>query len=288
MHHEWIVLGGTIGGLLVLAGLLHALKRLGPLGRALGGACSRAPMLDLIVYLFTVVPPLAGLAHGLFWQLGAVRTTGLFFLGIAGQVIALILWTILHELRHRARTRNRPRIVTQLNHMVGPVQNFVAVYWTALAVPIFAFIRLGELIIYPPLTWLVKLPKYRMGQWVNVSRQKFDGLVGHDLIWCLYCDWMTGVWSLGSEMLRNIESFWCPIRFGNKDKCENCKLDFPDVIAAWAPADSSIERAAGVLKEQYPGPDGTFSWFGHPSRGSGAGRNDTPTPLTRDGRSLNP
>ena len=37
-------------------------------------------------------------------------------------------------------------------------------------------------------------------------------VIGHALIWCLYCDWMTGVWSLGTEMLRNVESFWYPIR----------------------------------------------------------------------------
>ena len=35
---------------------------------------------------------------------------------------------------------------------------------------------------------------YKQAEWVNVSRTKFDGLVGHDLIWCLYCDWR---WSDG-------------------------------------------------------------------------------------------
>ena len=47
---------------------------------------------------------------------------------------------------------------------------------------------------------------------------KVEGLVGHDRIWCLYCDWMTGVWSLGTEMLRNVESFWCPLRFSSDAK----------------------------------------------------------------------
>jgi hypothetical protein len=102
-------------------------------------------------------------------------------------------------------------------------------------VPIFAAARIGQYLVYPPLTWLVRLPKYNTAEWISVSRHKFEGLVGHDLIWCLYCDWMTGVWSLGTEMLRNVESFWCPIRFRSDKKCENCTLDFPDVDNGWAP-----------------------------------------------------
>ncbi|MBK7405799.1 MAG: hypothetical protein IPJ41_14560 [Phycisphaerales bacterium] len=98
-------------------------------------------------------------------------------------------------------------------------------WWTALAVPVFWVIRVAECIVYPPLTWLVRLPKYKPAEWVNVSRHKFEGLVGHDLIWCL-CDWMTGIWALGGEMLRNVETFWCPIRFDSAKKCENCKHDF--------------------------------------------------------------
>jgi len=99
-----------------------------------------------------------------------------------------------------------------------------------------------------------------------VSRHKFDGLVGHDLIWCLYCDWMTGVWSLGTEMLRNVESFWCPIRFRSDKKCENCTLDFPDLDNGWAPADGTMADAVKVHAEKYPGPDGVNAWFGHPTR----------------------
>jgi hypothetical protein len=95
--------------------------------------------------------------------------------------------------------------------------------------------------------------------WVNVSRQKFEGLVGHDLIWCLYCDWMTGVWSLGTEMLRNVESFWCPIRFYNGKKCENCAIDFPDVNAGWVPADGTMSEVANTIERMYG--DGDRRWF---------------------------
>src|SRR5262249_57508799 len=107
--------------------------------------------------------------------------------------------------------------------------------------------RMAELFLYPPIASLTGLPKYNGAEWVNVSRQKFSGLVGHDLIWCLYCDWMTGIWSLGSEMLRNVESFWCPIRFYEGKKCENCKIDFPDIAVGWVPADGSMADIAATI-----------------------------------------
>jgi hypothetical protein len=133
-------------------------------------------------------------------------------------------------------------------------------------VPLFTLIRIGEYFIYPPLTWLIRLPKYDDAQWVNVSRQKFNGLVGWDLIWCLYCDWMTGIWSLGSEMLRNVESFWCPIRFSSTNKCDNCSIDFPDVNTHWAKADGTMADVTAILDKQYPGPNGDNQWYSHPAR----------------------
>jgi hypothetical protein len=131
--------------------------------------------------------------------------------------------------------------------------------------------------VYPPLTWLVRLPRYRSSEWVNVSRQKFDGLVGHDLIWCLYCDWMTGVWSLGTEMLRNVESFWCPIRFASPEKCANCRVDFPDIEGGWVAADGEMADVVGVLTDRYPGPKGDNAWFGHPTRLTVEGRETAST-----------
>ncbi|MEZ6162889.1 MAG: hypothetical protein R3B67_00435 [Phycisphaerales bacterium] len=100
-----------------------------------------------------------------------------------------------------------------------------------------------------------------------MSRHKFDGLVGHDLIWCLYCDWMTGVWSLGSEMLRNVESFWCPIRFLDDKKCANCSVDFPDVMNAWVPSDGSMGDVTELLERKYAGLGSGTPWFGHPEQG---------------------
>jgi hypothetical protein len=126
-------------------------------------------------------------------------------------------------------------------------------------------IRLAQVLVYPILIWTVDFPSYKQGDWVNVSRHKFAGLIGYDLIWCLYCDWMTGVYSLGAEMLRNVESFWCPIRFYDGKKCENCTLDFPDIDQGWVAADKDMQAVNQLLNEKYTNQP-PASWFGHPSR----------------------
>lgn len=135
---------------------------------------------------------------------------------------------------------------------------------TALVIPIFFLIRFAQVCIYPILIWMLGFPNYKHSDWVNVSRHKFQGLVGQDLIWCLYCDWMTGVYSLGAEMLRNVESFWCPIRFYNDKKCENCRLDFPDIENGWVAPEGKMDDVVQLLKQKY-GNDHN-SWFGHPDR----------------------
>lgn len=257
--------------LLAAAALLHAIPRLGGPGRALSEWLCRAPGLDLVITYFTAAPFVFGPAYAVrlhalgetAWTLHPVAV-GLLAT-VAGQVVAVCIWTVAHELVHRDQLRG-PRIVHTLNRKVGRFRNHAAVWWTALAVPIFWCIRVAEYIVYPPLTLLVRLPKYNDAEWINVSRHKFKGLVGHDLIWCLYCDWMTGVWSLGGEMLRNVETFWCPIRFDSAKKCENCKNDYPDIFGGWVPADGDMAEVTKRLDEQYPGPNGDNSWWGHPAR----------------------
>ena len=135
---------------------------------------------------------------------------------------------------------------------------------------------MAEVLAYPLLHWTCGLPRYRQGDWVNVSRQKFDGLVGHDLIWCLYCDWMTGVWSLGTEMLRNVESFWCPIRFASDKKCENCAIDFPDVNGGWTPANGTMADVVRTWEGHYAAP-GENPWLGHKVRLTVNGRTPAAT-----------
>src|SRR5262249_23629194 len=125
--------------------------------------------------------------------------------GFAGQMLALFAWIALHELAHPTARRG-PRIFRTLDRITGRWKNHTALWITAFGIPMLWLIRLHQLVFYPVLVRLLGFPRYQQAEWVNLSRHKFEGLIGYDLIWCLYCDWMTGVWSLGTEMLRNVES----------------------------------------------------------------------------------
>lgn len=255
LFYQFITMAGAVTGMLLLgAGVLHLIPKLGDGGRRLSAALCHAPGLDVLVTYFTVAPLFAGpIVYGWAGFLGAV----------VGQVAGVLLWTVLHELAHRDAVRG-PRIVKVINRLIGRWRNHTAIWLTAIVTPMFWIVRMAEVFVYPPIQWLTGFPSYRSGDWVNVSRHKFSGLVGHDLIWCLYCDWMTGIWSLGTEMLRNVESFWCPIRFSDSAKCENCSVDFPDVKNGWVGADADMAQVTGVLEQMHGG--GDHGWFGHPVR----------------------
>jgi hypothetical protein len=256
MRSELLAFFSIFTGLLVAAGLLHLLPRLGQVGQRLTEACCRVPLLDLLVFYFTVLPLFVGpLIAGWFGLLSA----------ILAQLVTLLTWQTIHEALHSEAMKG-PRIIKVLNQKFGTLRNLTAVYVTGFAIPIFWFVRMAELILYPPLVKLVNLPPYNAAEWISVSRQKFDGLIGHDLIWCLYCDWMTGVWSLGTEMLRNVESFWCPIRFSCDKKCANCAIDFPDVNAGWVHARGNMSDVVATLARMYPPANQPQAWFGHPLR----------------------
>ena len=255
MTHYLCIGGVFLGSLLLVAGFLHLIPRLGTPGKAFSTWLCHAPGLDIVVGYFTAVPLVVGPILAGWVGLAAA---------VCAQVLAVMIWTTIHGLAH-PRARKGPRIIKFLNALVGPWRNFIAVWITAIAVPVFICVRVAELLVYPWLTWLIRFPRYNQGEWVQVSRYKFKHLVGHDLIWCLYCDWMTGVWSLGSEMLRNVESFWCPIRFDNEKKCANCSHDFPDILGGWVESDSDMEAGTNVLKKQY-GEAEINAWFGHPVR----------------------
>ncbi len=255
--------GAAMIWILAATGMLHAFPRMGGAGKAFSAWLCRAPGLDLLVSLLTWIPPTAlGIKFG--WR-GVVGS-------ILGQAIGMVLWCWAHEMAHREATRG-PRIVKFLNRTVGRFNNHLALWVTVVSFPIFVMIRLGEWFCYPPLCWILRMPRYNDAEWVNVSRQKFNGLVGHDRIWCLYCDWMTGVYSLGAEMLRNVESFWCPIMFATGKKCDNCKLDFPDIYGGWTPADGTMADVVAKMESMYgeeartklPA-DAKAPWFGHKVR----------------------
>jgi len=211
-----------------------------------------APWLDLVVSYFIWIPWVAG-----YWLVG--------WRGILGALFAQFVF--LHAfcaLDRVLRGQGGRTLEGAHAKKLGWVRNEIALLLTVPAVVVFFLVRAAEILFYPPMAWMAKMPRYETAEWINLSRHKFDGLVGHDLVWCWYCDWMTGVWALGSEMLRNVESFWCPIRFC--EDCKNCHVatDFPDV-QKWCAAQGSIEDAVKVFEEQY-GDRQENSWFGHPDR----------------------
>ena len=254
LNHFLAAAGVVTVALLLAAGVLHLVGRLGGPGALVSAALCRAPALDWVVTYFTVLPLIAGAAI-----LGWAGLVG----ALAGQILSVNIWIIIHEWKHRRAVRG-PRIVKVVNRINGRWRNHMALWLTASVTPMLWLVRMAEIVVYPPLRRLVRFPKYNQGEWVNVSRHKFSGLVGHDLIWCLYCDWMTGIWSLGTEMLRNVESFWCPIRFDQQKKCENCAVDFPDVKLGWVQSDGSMREVTEVLEKMHS--NGFHGWFGHPAR----------------------
>ncbi len=254
----------TAAVILILALALSLPPHMGRFGRRMAHHLTRAYWLDLLVATFTWLP----------WVIGAACAGWKGFVGaLLGQFAALFLWVWIHETIYRKDAKG-PRIVKVLNRTVGRWRNHAALWVTMIALPGFWFIRLLEILIYPALVWLLDFPKYRQGDWVNVSRHKFSGLIGHDLIWCLYCDWMTGVYALGAEMLRNVESFWCPIRFYDGKKCENCRTDFPDIDNGWVAPTGTMADVAQTLEAQYG--QGERSWFGHPARLTVKGKEPPP------------
>src|SRR5688572_19165757 len=97
VHALWI----TALGLVALAVALSLLPRLGMGGWKVSEALTKAPLLDLIVALFTIIP----------WIVAAVLGGWPAFLGaVLGQFAALAVWTAGHELAFRKETEG-PRIV---------------------------------------------------------------------------------------------------------------------------------------------------------------------------------
>jgi hypothetical protein len=241
-------------GVIILA--LALLPKCGDRGKAAIDNCTKAPWLDFLLSLILWIPWFVGFSIAGGW--GAISA-------ILAQTVVLRLWCWLHELSH-PETVGQPRIMNFISRKLGWWRNQIALMVTALVIPVFFTIRFAELVCYPFLVTIVGFPNYQHSDWVNISRHKFQGLVGEDLVWCLYCDWMTGVYALGAEMLRNVESFWCPIRFDSSKKCQNCQQDFPDLVNGWVAADGKMHDVESILEKMY-GED-KRSWFGHRDRSS--------------------
>ncbi|MEO0482021.1 MAG: hypothetical protein AAF138_00155 [Planctomycetota bacterium] len=244
----------VLGGLLAFTAGLHLIPKLGAVGQKLSAWGCRAPGLDLVVFTLTGAPWITGAIWAGWQGFGAA---------IGAQFVAVFAWSLAHEAAHPEAKRS-PRIVDALNKTVGRLRNHAGLWLTAPAVPIFWGLRAGEVLFWPVLRATMGFPKLKQSDWVNVTRHKFDGLVGHDRIWCLYCDWMTGVYSLAGEMLRHVESFWCPIKFLDPGKCAKCVREFPDVATHWIPETGTVADAAALLEKSYA--DAERSWMGSPAR----------------------
>jgi len=219
-----------------------------------------APMLDVWVSLFSWAPWVAGgVCFG--WR-GLLAS-------LAAQALVLHVFCWGDRL---LRGKKGFTIMGTLRKMVGVCGNQLGLYATLPALPLFLQIRLAQWVLYPILTATVRFPKYCHRDWISLSRQKFDGLVGYDLVFCLYCEWAAGVYGLGAEMLRNVESFWCPIRFHHEKKCDNCRMDFPD-ISSWVKPEGSMEEVSQALETKYRNHP-TSSWWDHPDRRKDAGRDE--------------
>ncbi len=133
------VAGVTALAILLGAGVLHLIPKLGSAGRSLSAALCRAPGLDLVVTYFTVAPLFVGPIVG-----GWAGLAG----GVAGQVAGMLAWQWLHELTHLRATRG-PRVVKVLNRLFGRWRNHTAVWLTALVTPIFWVVRVAEVAVYP-------------------------------------------------------------------------------------------------------------------------------------------
>src|SRR5437879_13363773 len=115
-----LIAASTLVGIAGFAGLLHLIPRLGAAGTRISAWLCRAPGLDLVVSLFTWVPPtVLGILYGWRGVAGA----------IFGQVLGMLVWMFAHELANR-QYGNGPRIVTFLHPPAGRFNNHVPVWCT--------------------------------------------------------------------------------------------------------------------------------------------------------------
>jgi hypothetical protein len=111
---------------------------------------------------------------------------------------------------------------------------------------------------------------------VNVSRHKFSGLVGHDLIWCLYCDWMTGVWVAGDGNAPERRIVLVPHPLRQLQEMRSLLDRLPRCPARLGAGDANMADVTRVLEQQYPPTQLPRAWFGSPVRITVRGREADP------------
>src|SRR6476646_2675538 len=103
------ITGCTAVAILLGAGILHLIPRLGAAGKTLSATLCRAPGLDLVVTYFTVAPLFIGPIVGGWRGLAG---------GVVGQIVGMLIWQWMHELANLNAARG-PRIVKVLNGLFG-------------------------------------------------------------------------------------------------------------------------------------------------------------------------
>lgn len=192
----------------------------------------------------------------LCFYVGAWQGLGICLLA---QIVSLEIFSVSHTIFRRYRGA---KIRHALDEIVGPVRNHLGLLITLMILPIMWIIRVGQLTIYPLQVLTLGFPWYKHREWVSVSRQKFEGLVGHDLVWCLFCEWVLSIYSFGAEMIRNNESWWCPIQFHDQDKCAKCVGDFPD-LNIWVKPEGSMQEVKDHLLNRYCPKKKPRAWSGY-------------------------
>ena len=79
-------------------------------------------------------------------------------------------------------------------------------------------------------------------------------------------------------MLRNAESWGCPIRFSCEKKWANCAIDFPDVNNGWVHASGNMADVVKTLDRMYSSAKEPQAWFGHPLRKAHSASVTKPSP----------
>lgn len=217
----------VLGLLLAIGLLLMALTQMSGRRRRhrFAREIAKAPTIDLLMALVTVVPWLLGLVivgwHGLFAALLA-------------QVVAVEGWAFGEGIALR-RAGRRPRPSRFAEARVGRWRSRAGQWLVVLVLmPGLWMIRLGQVLIWPlvqkTLRQQVSVPADR---WVRVSRRQTAGVIGRDRLWAWFSEWALGIAATGVDMLGALEALWMPVRFRSAAKNRRLAAALPGLLTTW-------------------------------------------------------
>lgn len=130
----------------------------------------RAPFLDILISVFTWIPWAVG-----FWLNGWIGVLSALFAQWLGIYVFCLMDRVI-------RGKPADTLTAAQGRVIGPFRNHLALLATTPATVAFVAVRLTEILVYPVVAWLAKLPTYKSSEWVNLSRHKYAGLIGPDLL----------------------------------------------------------------------------------------------------------